>query len=110
MSTESRDPDLRGSVPKTTPIGATKGTAAVDGDIAIDSFSYLSFLCDAVRPSLSLDLTPLLAARAAARARSTSRWLPRDILEGRRGKKRERERKEGEEDKEDSSRRKNEEE
>ena len=40
---------------------------------------YLSFLCDAVRPSLSLDLTPALPARAAALARSTSRWLPRDI-------------------------------
>ena len=40
---------------------------------------YLSFLCAAVRPSLSLALTPVLAARAAALARSTSRWLPRDI-------------------------------
>jgi hypothetical protein len=28
---------------------------------------------------LSLDLTPALPARAAALARSTSRWLPRDI-------------------------------
>ena len=41
--------------------------------------SYRSFLCAAVRPSLSPALTPALPARAAALARSTSRWLPRDI-------------------------------
>ena len=49
------------------------------GDRRRPSSIYLSFLCDAVRPSLSLDLTPALPARAAALARSTSRWLPRDI-------------------------------
>ena len=41
------------------------------GDRRRPSSIYLSFLCDAVRPSLS--------ARAAALARSTSRWLPRDM-------------------------------
>ena len=45
--------------------------------------SYRSLRCAAVRPSLSLAGLPCLAARAAARARSTSRWLPRDMTEGR---------------------------
>ena len=63
------------------------------GDRRRPSSIYLSFLCDAVRPSLSLDLTPALPARAAALARSTSRWLPRDM--GGQGRK-QRRRSEGE--------------
>lgn len=42
--------------------------------------THRSLRCAAVRPSLSLALTPDLAALAAARARSTSRWFPRDII------------------------------
>lgn len=44
--------------------------------------THRSLRCAAVRPSLSLAGLPCLAARAAARARSTSRWLPRDIWWG----------------------------
>lgn len=37
---------------------------------------HLSFLWAAVSPSLSFAFTPPFALRAAARARSVSRWLP----------------------------------
>lgn len=46
------------------------------------AFASLSLRCVAVRPSFSFAVgLPAFSARAAARALSVSRWLPRDMLQ-----------------------------